>query len=67
MCSSALHLQQDSEAAGKVLKSQADRLISGIFLSGGGAGGALPPPLNFDNPKRSRIWEAYVVVRLAAT
>ena len=35
-----------------------------IFI--GGAGGALPP-LNFDNPKRSRIWEAYVVVRLAAT
>ena len=38
--------------------------ISGIFLSGGR--GALPP-LNFDNPKRSRIWEAYVVMRLAAT
>ena len=35
--------------------------VSGIFLSGGGQG------LNFDNPKRSRIWEAYVVVRLAAT
>ena len=32
----------------------------------GGQGGACPP-LNFDNPKRSRIWEAYVVVRLAAT
>ena len=36
-----------------------------IFI--GGAGGHCPPPLNFDNPKRSRIWEAYVVVRLAAT
>ena len=35
-----------------------------IFI--GGAGGHCPPPLNFDNPKRSRIWEAYVVVRLAA-
>ena len=40
----------------------------GYFYRGGGGGrGALPPPLNFDNPKRSRIWEAYVVVRLAAT
>ena len=29
----------------------------GIFLSGGGADdGALPPPLNFDNPKRPKIW-----------
>ena len=37
----------------------------GIFLSGGQGGHC--PPLNFDNPKRSRIWEAYVVVRLAAT
>ena len=35
-----------------------------IFIGGGR--GAFPP-LNFDNPKRSRIWEAYVVVRLAAT
>ena len=39
---------------------------AGIFLSGGGGGGGALPPLNFDNPKRSRIWEAYVVVRLAA-
>ena len=39
---------------------------TGIFLSGGGQGGHCPP-LNFDNPKRSRIWEAYGVVRLAAT
>ena len=28
--------------------------IAGIFLSGGGARGALPP-LNFDNPKRSKM------------
>ena len=28
---------------------------TGIFLSGGEAEGALPP-LNFDNPKRSKIW-----------
>ena len=39
--------------------------IRDIFIGGGGRGGHCPP-LNFDNPKRSRIWEAYVVVRLAA-
>ena len=38
--------------------------VRDIFI-GGGAGGHCPP-LNFDNPKRSRIWKAYVVVRLAA-
>ena len=40
--------------------------VQGYFIGGGGRGG-IAPPLNFDNPKRSRIWEAYVVVRLAAT
>ena len=29
---------------------------SGIFLSGGGGGRGALPPLNFNNPKRSKIW-----------
>ena len=38
-----------------ILTSNCD-VKSGIFLSGGRG-----PPLNFDNPKRSRIWEAYML------
>ena len=30
--------------------------MPGIFLSGGGQRGHPPPALNFDNPKRSKIW-----------